>query len=79
VQALQLEAWLDAVVLEYGPRILSFYADCAHVWGRQTSPQTNHLIDKQIAAIALIYGLRVVTRNVQDFSATSVELLNPFI
>ena len=77
-QALRLEAWLDAVVLEYGARILSFDVDCAHVWGRLTSPQASHPIDKQIAAIALIYGLRIVTRNVQDFSATSVELLNPF-
>lgn len=79
VQALQLEAWLDAVVLEYGTRILSFDVDCAQVWGRLTSPQARDPIDKQIAAIALIYGLRIVTRNVQDFSATSVELLNPFI
>jgi predicted nucleic acid-binding protein len=35
-QALRLESWLDAVVREYGPRILSFDVDCAHVWGRLT-------------------------------------------
>ncbi|WP_342120452.1 type II toxin-antitoxin system VapC family toxin [Pseudoduganella sp. OTU4001] len=79
LQALQLEAWLNAVVVEYGARILSFDVDCAQVWGRLTAPQASQLIDKQIAAIALIYQLRIVTRNVQDFSSTSVELLNPFV
>ena len=38
------------------------------------SPQNQHPIDKQIAAIALIYGLTVVTRNVDDFRETGVEL-----
>ena len=77
-QALQLEAWLDCVVLEYSHRILSFDADCAHVWGRLMSPQASQPVDKQIAAIALIHGLEVVTRNTKDFSMTGVSLLNPF-
>ena len=31
------------------------------------SPNHQHAIDKQIAAIALIYDLKVVTRNLEDF------------
>ena len=76
--AARLEAWLDAVVDEYAGRVLNFDMDCAHVWGRLMSPEASHPIDKQIAAIALIYGLVVVTRNVSDFSGTSVRVLNPF-
>jgi predicted nucleic acid-binding protein len=77
-KALQLESWLDVVIREYADRILSFDSDCAQVWGRLMSPQASNPIDKQIAAIALIYGLDVVTRNVNDFSATGVNFLNPF-
>lgn len=77
--AVRLESWLDVVISEYASRILSFDSDCAQVWGRLMSPQASHPIDQQIAAIALIHGLDVVTRNVHDFSATGVKLLNPFV
>lgn len=35
-------------------------------------------VDKQIAAIALVYDLTLVTRDVADMAKTGVELLNPF-
>jgi predicted nucleic acid-binding protein len=76
--ALRLEGWLKLVLGEYANRILGFDVDCAQVWGRLMSPQASHPIDKQIAAIALIHGLDLVTRNVADFSATGVHVLNPF-
>lgn len=34
--------------------------------------------DAMVAAIAKVNGLRVVTRNVADFSSFGVELINPF-
>jgi hypothetical protein len=34
--------------------------------------------DAMIAAIALVHGLTVVTRNVKDFDGFGVELFNPF-
>jgi toxin FitB len=78
-QARQLEQWLDRVVTDYADRILSFDAECAQVWGRLMSPNPVHPIDKQIAAIAMIYGLTVVTRNLDDFRGTGVGLRNPFV
>jgi predicted nucleic acid-binding protein len=48
------------------------------VWGKLMSPHNQHPIDKQIAAIGLIHGLTVVTRNTVDFADTGVPLLNPF-
>jgi toxin FitB len=77
-QAKKLEAWLDALVANYADRILAFDLDCAQVWGTLMSPSPQHPIDKQIAAIALIYDLAVVTRNTDDFKATGVRLVNPF-
>jgi predicted nucleic acid-binding protein len=77
-QARKLEKWLDLIVTEYADKILSFDAECAQVWGRLMSPHAVHPIDKQIASIALIYDLTVVTRNVDDFQGTGVVLINPF-
>lgn len=77
-QSLRLEAWLDEVVAHYADRILGFDLDCAQVWGRLMSPHPQHPVDKQIAAMALIHDLTVVTRNVDDFRGLGVRLLNPF-
>ncbi|TXG88882.1 MAG: type II toxin-antitoxin system VapC family toxin [Rhodocyclaceae bacterium] len=77
-QAELLEGWLDDVLSYHGPRILAFDAECAQVWGRLMSPNPHHPIDKQIAAVGLIYDLTVVTRNTADFELTGIRLLNPF-
>jgi predicted nucleic acid-binding protein len=78
-QARKLEKWLDLVVADYADRILSFDEECAQVWGRLMSPHHEHPIDKQIAAIALIHDLTVVTRNVDDFRGTATRTSNPFV
>lgn len=78
-QVKKLEVWLDLVVTNYADRILSFDEECAQVWGRLMSPRHEHPIDKQIAAIALIHDLTVVTRNVDDFRGTGTKTSNPFV
>jgi predicted nucleic acid-binding protein len=77
-QAGVLEQWLDQVLHDYGDRVLALDSDAAQVWGRLRVPDPQHAIDKQIAAIALLHELTVVTRNVVDFANTGVRLLNPF-
>ena len=77
-QAKLLEAWLTEVLEQYGENILAFDADAAQVWGRLRVPDPAHELDKQIAAIALVNGLTVVTRNSGDFAGTGVRLINPF-
>ncbi|MFA7398883.1 MAG: type II toxin-antitoxin system VapC family toxin [Sideroxydans sp.] len=77
-QTKKLEKWLEVIVGDYADKILSFDEECAQVWGRLMSPHPQHPIDKQIAAIALIHDLTVVTRNVGDFGGTGVEIVNPF-
>ena len=78
-QTRKLEKWLDLVVTDYAARILNFDEECAQVWGRLMSPHPEHSIDKQIAAIALIHDLTVVTRNVDDFRGTGVAIMDPFV
>lgn len=77
-QARKLEKWLDLIVTDYADKILTFDEECAQVWGRLMSPHPQHPIDKQIAAIALIHDLTVVTRNVDDFRGAGVVVNNPF-
>jgi predicted nucleic acid-binding protein len=77
-QADLLEAWLQRILDHYADCILDFTATEAQVWGRLRVPHPQNAIDKQIAAIALTYDLTLVTRNVQDFVDTGVNLLNPF-
>jgi len=77
-QALQLEKWLKVIVSEYSEMILDFTEVEAQVWGALRVPHHENSIDKQIAAIALVNDLTVVTRNTEDFKGTGVKLLDPF-
>nr|WP_314628363.1 type II toxin-antitoxin system VapC family toxin [uncultured Noviherbaspirillum sp.] len=77
-QAAALETWLNLVLHEYSDRILLFDIECALVWGRLIAGQNQHPIDKQIAAIALVHDLVVVTNNTKDFMPCGVRTLNPF-
>lgn len=77
-QAARLDDWLDQLVTQHAHRILAFDLECAQLWGKLMSPNPQHPIDKQIAAIALIYDLTIVTRNTDDFKTTGARLLNPF-
>ncbi len=78
-QSTVLEAWLADLVVRFADSILAFDIDAAQVWGRLRVPHPEHEIDKQIAAIALVNDLTVVTRNVDDFKGTGVRVKNPFL
>lgn len=77
-QAQLLEQWLVEVVQTYSDRVLDLDGDAAQIWGRLRVPHPHNAIDKQIAAIALLHDLTVVTRNTDDFAGCGVRLLNPF-
>ena len=78
-QANQLEAWLTAVLKDFGDKILDFSHDEAQVWGRLRVPHPENAIDKQIGATALTHGLTLVTRNTAHFSGLGLTLVNPFV
>lgn len=77
-QATELESWLQKILIEYKDNILSFNEEAAQIWGHLRVPHHEHLLDKQIAATALVHDLTVVTRNIDDFASSKVRLLNPF-
>jgi hypothetical protein len=78
-QARRLESWFQSVLADYGLRILDFDLQCAKMWGTLMGRNDQHIVDKQIAAIALVYDLTVATRNMDDFAGTGVRLFNPFL
>lgn len=77
-QAAVLENWLAIIVSEFASRILAFDTEAAQVWGRLRVPNPSNALDKQIAAIALVNDMTVVTRNTTDFKGTGLYLINPF-
>jgi toxin FitB len=77
-QAYLLEQWLGLVIEQYQDNILDFSHEAAQVWGVLRVPHHENALDKQIAAIALVHDLCVVTRNSEDFLPTGVRVLNPF-
>ena len=77
-QAAVLENWLAIIVSEFADRILAFDTEAAQVWGRLRVPNPSNALDKQIAAIALVNDMTVVTRNTTDFEGTGLYLINPF-
>jgi toxin FitB len=80
----QLERWFESdLVPRFGGRILALTGDVADRWGRldgerQLRGLPLSTADGMIAATALEYGLTLVTRNVKDFAALGVPLLNPW-
>lgn len=74
-----LENWLERLLSDYSEKILELDTVSAQLWGRLRVPNPENSIDKQIAAIALVHDLIVVTRNITDFDSTGVATFNPFI
>ncbi len=77
-----LHFW-QATCAQFRGRIFSFderaaerYGDVAA--GAERAGRRLTIQDGQIAAIALVHGMSVATRNVGDFEATGVVIVNPW-
>ena len=74
-----LRRWLDQhVVPAFAGRILVVDAAVAQRSARLHVPNPRPLRDGLIAATALVHGMTVVTRNVDDFAPTGVPTLDPW-
>jgi toxin FitB len=78
-QGAVLRAWLDHHVLPaFAGRVLVIDTVVAQRCARLHVPDPRADRDALIAATALVHGMAVVTRNVADFAATGVSILNPW-
>ncbi|SHF37952.1 hypothetical protein SAMN02745117_01829 [Lampropedia hyalina DSM 16112] len=76
-KATELESWLDMLATAYN--VLPMDAVTFRRWARLMHRQSDTLYeDAMIAATAQVHGLIVATRNVADFQALGMEVLNPF-
>lgn len=74
-----LRSWLNSHVLPaFSERILSMDTAVAQRCAKLHVPDPRSDRGSIIAATALVHDLTVVTRNICDFSATGVKILNPW-
>lgn len=79
VQGAMFRTWLDSQVLPaFAGRILPVDTAVALRSARLHVPDPRPVRDCLIAATALVHGMTVVTRNIADFEASGVMLLNPW-
>jgi predicted nucleic acid-binding protein len=73
-----LRAWIEHHILpEFADRVLTIDIRVAQRCARLHVSHRQSERGALIAATALVHGMTVVTRNVADFVATGVNLLNP--
>ena len=78
-QGALLRAWLDQHVLPaFSGRVLPVDTAVAQRCAALHVPDPRSERDALIAATAMVHHMTVVTRNVADFEATGVPLLNPW-
>lgn len=79
-----LRRWLEALERDYADHILPIDLETCQIWGELTAA-AQHIgkiapaVDGLIAATARRHGLHVMTRNTEDFQATGVLVLNPWM
>jgi predicted nucleic acid-binding protein len=77
VKANEIEAWLNSVGETYN--IIPADAHVFRRWAQLMHRRSDHhLEDALIAATALVRGLSVVTRKVDDYKPFGVSTINPF-
>lgn len=80
----RLETWLELDLhIRFSGRILGIDAETADRWGLLTAQAQRKgrplaAVNGLLAATALQHNLTIVSRNVSDFSATHVAVLNPW-
>jgi predicted nucleic acid-binding protein len=78
----KLRVWLEQDVKEwFGNRLVPLTEPVAENWGRLLAQIGRPVpaIDSLLAATALHFGLRIVTRNTADFVYPGLEVINPWL
>lgn len=80
----ELHSWLkENLLVRFDGRIIPLDSEVLMEWGiliarLESTGITLPAIDSLIAATTLTHKLTLVTRNVDDFSGTGIEIINPW-
>lgn len=79
----ELTLWLQQLKVGFEDRVLAFDQNASECWASltaQADAQGTSLaaLDSIIAATALAHDCKLVTRNVRDFAAAGLDLINPW-
>lgn len=77
-QGAVLRTWFERLLREYEGRIVGVDVPVARRAAGLHVPDPRPAHDALIAATALVHGLTVATRNVDDFAVMGVPLVNPW-
>lgn len=78
-QGRRLRSWLsERVLIAFADRILPIDLAVAQRAATLHTPDPRPERDAVIAATAMVHGLRVVTRNVSDFTPMGFDVVNPW-
>jgi predicted nucleic acid-binding protein len=78
-QGAQLRTWLEGILRQFQDRVLVIDMAVARRCAGLHVPDRRAERDALIAATAMVHGMTIVTRNIADFAATQVPLLNPWV
>lgn len=74
-----LAQWLATVERMFFGKVIPFDEAVGARWGQLRAERPNaEVADSQIAATALVHGLTVVTRNVNDFAVEGLSVFDPW-
>jgi len=78
-----LQQWMQGLEAQYADRLLPIDVETCTIWGETTAQArlrgvTVPAVDGLIAATARRHSLHLMTRNVSDFAATGVLIINPW-
>jgi predicted nucleic acid-binding protein len=82
-RARRLRSFLESHVERFAGRTLAIDREVALTWGRlygqgERAGRVLPMLDSLMAATAMVHGLTVVSRNVDDFELCGVPVINPW-
>lgn len=79
----RFERWIGELISQYGARVIPVDAVVARRWGQLSGELSRKgivtsMADGLIAVTSLLQGLKLATRNVEDFEPFGVEIVDPW-
>jgi predicted nucleic acid-binding protein len=77
--AKRLEFWVEGLEESFADRILGIDLATARLWGELSGQRPRPVIDRLLAATAVVHDLTLVTRNSSDVEDIALKVLDPWL